>query len=85
MFFRKPSPSPRGVPLGDLEACLKPTTLKTSREGDTLIVRHERLITRVEVSAPENPETEDRRIGAIVTIKTQLPNELASSLISPVW
>lgn len=26
MFSRKPSPTPRGVPLGDLEGSLKPTT-----------------------------------------------------------
>ena len=38
MLFKKPSPSPRGVPLGDLEAALKPTTLKASRDGDTLVV-----------------------------------------------
>ena len=34
MFSRKPSPTPRGVPLGELEMALKPTTLKTSREGE---------------------------------------------------
>ena len=48
MFSRKPSPTPRGVPLGELEMALKPTTLKTSREGDTLLVRHESAVTRVE-------------------------------------
>ena len=42
MFFKKPSPTPRGVPLGDLEEALKQTTLKSSRNGDTLVVKHER-------------------------------------------
>jgi hypothetical protein len=38
MFSKKPSPSPRGVLLDDLEDALKPTTLTSSREGDTLVV-----------------------------------------------
>lgn len=67
MFFKKLSPSPRGVPLGGLEDALKQTTLRPSRDGDTLIVKHERLVTRVEVSAPETAETVDGKISAIVT------------------
>jgi hypothetical protein len=83
MFFRKPSASPRGVPLGDLEEALKPTTLRTSREGDTLIVKHERFVTRVEVCAAENSETKDGKIGAIVTIKTELPKEFSEFVNKP--
>jgi hypothetical protein len=51
MFSRKPAPTPRGVPLGDLEEALKLTTLKPSREGDMLVVEHESAVTRVEVLA----------------------------------
>ena len=51
MISRKPSPTPRGVPLGDLEDALQLTTLKPSREGDTLLVEHESAVTRVEVLA----------------------------------
>ena len=83
MFSRKPSPTPRGVPLGELEMALKPTTLKTSREGDTLLVRHESAVTRVEVSAPETAETVDGVISAIVTIRTELPAELSSLFTKP--
>ena len=35
MFHKKVLRSPHGVPLGDLENALKPTTLKTSRDGDS--------------------------------------------------
>jgi hypothetical protein len=83
MLFKNPSPSPRGVPLGDLEAALKATTLKASRDGDTLVVKNERLTTRVEVLAPETAETEDGKISAIVTIKTELPAELTAFVTKP--
>ncbi len=83
MFFKKPVSSPRGVPLGDLEAALKPTTLKASRHGDTLIVKHERLVTRVSVSAPENPIADGAKIAAIVTIKTELPTEFRDFVTKP--
>ena len=83
MFFKKLSPSPRGVPLGGLEDALKQTTLRPSRDGDTLIVKHERLVTRVEVSAPETAETVDGKISAIVTVKTELPAEFSSLFAKP--
>jgi hypothetical protein len=78
MFFQKPSPKPRGVPLDDLEAALAPTTLKATRKGDALIVVNDNLTTRVEVEAPDNPDAGDAVISAIVTIKTQLPSQLAA-------
>jgi len=83
MFLKKPSASPRGVPLGNLEEALKPTTLKASRDGDALVVTHRHLITRVEVTAPETAETVDGTISAIVTIKTELPAEFSTFLSKP--
>lgn len=83
MFFKKPAPTPRGVPLGDLEEALKQTTLKPTRDGDTLVVKHERLVTRVEVSAPDTAETVDGKISAIVTVKTELPAEFSSFFAKP--
>ena len=83
MFSSKPSPSPRGVPLGDLQSALKGTTLKVSREGDVLIVKHEQFVTRVEVSAPETAETVDGKISAIMTIRTEFPPELSGLLQMP--
>ena len=83
MFFKKPNPTPRGVPLKDLEDALAPTTLKASRNGDVLIVKHEKLTTHVEVIAPANPESENGPISAVVTIKTPLPQEFSTFLSKP--
>ena len=83
MFFKKPNPPPRGVPLKDLEDALAPTTLKASWKSDTLIVKHEKLTTHVEVIAPANPESENGPISAVVTIKTPLPQEFSSFLSKP--
>lgn len=83
MFFKKPSPTPRGVPLGRIEEALKQTTLRASRERDTLVVKHERFVTRVDVLAPETAETVDGKISAIVTIKTELPSEFQNLLTRP--
>ncbi len=83
MFFKKPDPTPRGVPLADLEAALEPTTLRTTRKGDTLIVKHEKLTTHIEVMAPANIEHETDPISAIVTLKTALPREFSQIAKSP--
>jgi hypothetical protein len=83
MLFKKPNPAPRGVPLKELEDALAPTTLKASRKGDTLIVKHEKLTTHVEVIAPANPESENGPISAVVTIKTPLPQEFSRFLSKP--
>lgn len=83
MSKRKPNPRPLGVPLDGLEKALQPTTLETSRDGDALVVRHEKLVSRVEVIPPANPETEDGPISAVVTIKTPLPEELTSFVDNP--
>jgi len=71
------SSSPRGVPLEDLQAALNSTSLTAVREGNALVVQHDRFITRVEVSAPEVSETIDANISAIVRIKSILPAELS--------
>ena len=83
MIFGSQNPRPRGVPLGALQELLEPTTLKTSRDGDTLVVSHEKLISRVEVTAPANPELDANKISAIVTIKTPLPKDVESLLGPP--
>ena len=83
MFFQKPNPNPRGVPLDDLEAALAPTTLKATRKGDTLIVLNDNLTTRVEVGAPEKHDSRVAVISAIVTITTQLPSQPAGLTRKP--
>jgi hypothetical protein len=69
MFFQKPQPKPRGVPLDDLEAALAPTTLKATRKGDSLLVVNDNLTTRVDVEAPANHDAGDAVISAIVRIR----------------
>jgi hypothetical protein len=83
MIFTKPNPSPRGVPLKELEDALAATTLSVSRKGNALIVQHEKLTTYVEVVAPANPESENGPISAVVTIKTPLPKEFSKYLKTP--
>jgi hypothetical protein len=83
MFFKKPSPTLRGVPLDRIAEALKQTTLKPSREGDTLVVKHDRFVTRVDVLAPKVSETVDGKIAAIVTIKTELPPDFSNIFIKP--
>lgn len=83
MFNKQPNPQPLGVPLDALEAALEPTTLQAARDGDTLVVHHEKLISRVEVIPPANPETGDLPISAVVRIKTNLPSEIKDLLARP--
>lgn len=83
MFFKKPNPSPRGVPLDVLEQILKPTTLRTSRDRDALVVKHEKVTTRVDVAAPKIAAGRFGRISAIVSIRTELPAEFAQFAAKP--
>lgn len=83
MFFKNPDPSPRGVPLGDLEAALSATTLKPRRSGDSLIVQNDKLTTVVSVLKPPNEETENGPISAVVTLETKLPPEFCKIFSKP--
>jgi len=69
--------NPRDVPLGDLEDAINETNLSATREGDVLVVKHDRFITRVEVLPPQIAETSDAKISAIVTVKSILSAELS--------
>ena len=77
MLNDKKFQNPRGVPLGDLQSALNSMKLRTTREGDALVVQHDRYITRVEVLPPQVAETIDYDISAIVTVKSILPPELS--------
>jgi hypothetical protein len=70
-------PRPLGAPLDDLQKAIGQTNLKASRDGNSLIVQNENLITRIEVIPPANRECGDATIKAIVQIKTELPKEIA--------
>ena len=83
MFKKQPSPTPRGVPLDQLELALNQTTLRAKRDGDTLVVEHDRFVTRINVSAPQVAEAVDAKIAAIVTIKSELPAEFSQIFANP--
>ena len=84
MFWnKKTDPQPLGVPLDELEAALTQTTLKTKRDGDSLIVMHPNFATHVDVVAPANRESENGPIKAVVQLRTELPREVAAMFSKP--
>jgi hypothetical protein len=73
MFKRQvPVPRPLGVALDELEAVLLNTNLKPSRHGDSLLVKHESLVTDISVSTPAIEPGEETRARAVVRITTDL-------------
>ena len=84
MFFKKKfDPSPRGVPLDDLQRLLSTTTLKISRDAESLIAEHETAVTKLEVIPPPRDEVSKDPIQAVVQITTELPRNLPRSLLTP--
>jgi hypothetical protein len=74
MFWNKKSnPNPMGVSLGDLILMLQPTSIKASLEGNALIAQHEHYKIRIEVVPPENRESENGPIKAVIRMITELP------------
>ena len=78
LLKKKPDPRPLSVSLDGLEKAINQTNLKASRDGNSLIVRNAKVITRVDVVPPDNRECGDAAIKAIVRIKTELPKEIAA-------
>jgi hypothetical protein len=79
MFWNKKSEaSPLGVPLGDLMLMLmlQPTSIKASLKGTILTARHEHYTIRIEVVPPENRESENGPIRAVVRMITELPKPI---------
>lgn len=77
MFWKKKAdPNPLGVALGDLVIMLQQTSIKASIEGNALIAWHEHYKIRIEVVTPENRESENGPIRAVVRMITELPKPL---------
>ena len=73
----KPSKSPLGVPLQDLEKMLAPTTIEATREDDnTLLAKHEHYTLKVEVVSADQSDSENGPIRAVVQITSELPPEI---------
>ena len=86
MFWNtKPDPQPFGVPLDRLEVALKAGHMATERDGNTLIGRQDGITTRISVDQPEDRKTEEGAIRAVVTIRTELPPELSSTIAKPAF
>ena len=81
MFWNKKTDgNPLGVPLRDLMAMLQPTSLKTTLKDNVLTARHEHFTTRIEVVPPEDRESENGPIRAVVRVVTELPAPVQSML-----
>lgn len=72
-----------GVPIDQLLLMLKSTSIKAHLDGNALVARNEHYTTRIEVVPPENRETEDGPIQAVVRIVTELPSQLQAYLKEP--
>lgn len=84
MFWtKKDDPRPCGVNLDELMIVLSATNLMVKQKGNSLIVKHPKMQTIVQVDKPSEIESEDGSIKAIVTIKTYLPKEILSLLPTP--
>ena len=77
MFWnKKTDQNPLGVPLGDLQEMLAPTTIKTTLKGNILTARHEQYTVRIEVVSPATRESENGLIRAVVRMTTDLQKKL---------
>jgi len=79
------SQQPFGVPLDRLEVALKAGHMATERDGNTLIGYQDGTTTRISVDRPEDRKTEDGAIKAVVTIRTELPSGLSSTIVKPTF
>ena len=74
---------PLGVPLDEIENRFRIADLEVSRDGDTLVLRHETplhgelLQTRVAVMAPDLEDIRDLSAKAVIRIVTTLPARYA--------
>jgi hypothetical protein len=79
MFWtKKPDPNPLGVRLCDLKKMLEQTSIVATLRGNVLLARHEHYTTRIEVLPPENCESENGPIQAVVRVITDLPTPVQS-------
>ena len=76
-------PSPKGVPLDDLQRLLSATTLKISRDVESLTAEHETAVTKLKVVSAAPPEVGETRIQAMVQIRTALSIDFPKTLLTP--
>jgi hypothetical protein len=62
---------------------LSTTTLKVSRDGDSLVAKHDTTTTRLSVVPPAPADIGDDPISAVVEITTSLPKNIPGSILTP--
>lgn len=84
MFWNKRIDSnPLGVPLGDLLSMLQATSIKAILQDNALIAKHEHYTVRIDVIPPENVESENGPIRAVVRVTTELPHQVIELFKDP--
>ena len=79
MFYDKSLDlSPLGVRLSDLMAMLAPTSIKATLKDNALLARHEHYTIRLKVVPPDDRESENGPIQAVVRLITNLPAPIQS-------
>jgi hypothetical protein len=78
LWNKKFDPNPRGVGLGDLMAMLAPTSINATLKDNALLAQHEHYTIRIEVVPPDDDDSENGPIQAVVRMVTDLPTSIQS-------
>jgi hypothetical protein len=62
---------------------LQPTSIKASLEGRQLVARHEHYTVSTEVVSPENRESENGPVRAVIRMTTDLPRQVIELFKEP--
>ena len=71
------------VPLEHLEAALRAAAFRVHRDDTGLTVQHDHFVTRLDVVPPEAQASHTTPLLAAVTVRTELPPELAEVFDTP--
>ena len=80
---RRPNLRPLVPPLDLVLAVLSTTDLSAKQEGDSVVIGHASLTSRIDVVPPTNRESENLPIRLVVRVKTELPEEFGAMFAKP--
>ena len=72
-----------GLPVDAIEHALTAGGMAVTRTGNGLIGRQGKIITHISFEQPEDPDSENGDIRAVLTVKSELPVELAPLFEKP--
>ena len=75
---RRPNLQPLVPPLDLVLAVLNTTDLSAKQEGDSVVIGHANLTSRIDVVPPTDRESENLPIRLVVRVKTELPEEFGA-------